>query len=100
MSGGQHLIDVLNREGVYTELTVGLTAVELKVGGSVITKRQAVTMQPRDNNIYWGYSNSVTTTTGTQLFKNQFIMLPIGEEVSVWLIADGAGKKVRIGELA
>jgi len=100
MSRGLHLIDVLNGEGVNGALTVGLTAVELKVGASVLNNRQSVTMQARDNNIYWGYSNAVTTSNGTQLFKNQFLLLPIGAEVSVWLIADGAGKEVRIGELA
>jgi len=93
-------IDVLNSEGKYASLSVGLTAVELKVGASVLDKRQAVTIQPNDNGLYYGFDASVTTTTGTKLFKNQFLMLPIGPDIPVYLIADGAGKSARIGELA
>lgn len=99
MPKGLHSIDVLNSQGVYGTLTVGTTAVELKVGASPISDRQAVTMQAMDNAIYWGYNSSVTTSTGTRIFKDQFIMLPIGPDVSVYLIANGAGKNVRIGEL-
>lgn len=99
-SGNLNYIDVLNSEGVYSSLTVGTSPVELKVGASPIENRQAITMQANDNAIYWGYSNSVTTTTGTRIFKDQFFMLPIGSEVGVWLVADGADKSVRIGELS
>jgi len=98
--GGRDIDDGIITGAVYTELTVGVAAVELKVGGSALADRVAVTMQPKDNNIYWGYDNTVTSTTGTQIFKNQFLMLPIGEDQAVWLIADGAGKKVVVSELA
>lgn len=88
------------KSGVYSSLTVGTSAVELKVGGSVVSDRIAITMQSNDNNVYWGYSNAVTTTTGTRIFKDQFILLPVGPNVSVWLIADGSSKTVRIAELS
>lgn len=100
MSGGPHLYDVLNSEGLYSTITVGTTPIELKVGSTALSKRQAITIQPDDNEIYWGYSNSVSTSNGTRIFKNQFIMLPIGEDIKVWLVANSSGKIVRIGELS
>ena len=92
--------DILNDGAVYKALTVGTTAVELKVGASVLPLRRFITMQANDNSIYWGYDSSVTTSNGTRIFKDQFIALPIGAGTTVFLIADGAGKTVRIGELA
>jgi len=92
--------DICNTSGVYKELIVGLTPVELKVGPAPLANRKYITMQPKDKKIYWGYDNTVTATSGTQVFKNQLIMLPIGGNVSVWLIADGPDKKVSIGELS
>lgn len=93
-------LDHANDSAVYGNIVVGTTAVELKVGGSPLSNRKVVTMQPQDNKIYWGYDSSVTTSTGTQVFKDQFMPLPVGPDISVYLIADGAGKSVRIGELA
>lgn len=87
--------------GVYATLTVGTSATELKVGGSAQSDRKYVTIQLlTSGQLYWGYDSSVTTSNGTRAFRFQFLMLPVGEGVSVYLIADGAGKDVRIGELA
>lgn len=92
-------LDHANSQAKYGSLTVGTTAVELKVGANRMEDRKVVTMQTKDNNVYWGYDSSVTTSTGTQIFKDQFMPLPVGPDIEVWLIADGAGKDVRIGEI-
>jgi hypothetical protein len=90
--------DVARTSALYAELTVGTSAVELKVGASALANRKYVTMRPKDNTIYFGFSNAVTSTTGMKMFKDEFYMLPVG--VAVWLIADGASKKISIGELS
>lgn len=92
--------EALNTSAVYGSLTVGTTAVEVKVGGSVLANRKTVTLQPKDNKIFWGYDSSVTVSNGTQVFKDQFMPLPVGANISIWLISDGAGRDVRIGEIA
>lgn len=98
--GGVDSLDHANNAGVYGTLSVGTTAVEVKVGGSALSQRKNVTIQPKDNGIYWGYDSSVTTSTGMELFKDQVLSLPVGPDISVYLIGDGAGKSARIGELA
>ena len=92
--------DFLNYEAVYGTLSVGLTAVQVKVGASNLDNRKLVIMQPKDNGIYWGYTNLVTTSNGIQMFKDQIIPMEVGPDISIWVIADGAGKSMRIQELA
>ena len=92
--------DILDGAATYANIVVGTTAVELKVGGSALANRKMITIQVRDNQVFWGYDNSVTTGTGTRAFRNQTITLPVGPNRSVWLIGDAAGRNVRIGELS
>ena len=97
---GVDTLDHANEEAVYGTLTVGTTAVEVKVGASPLDRRKLVTIQPMDNAVYWGYDSSVTTSTGTRVFKDQYLPLQVGPDITVFLIANAAGKDVRIGELA
>ena len=97
---GVDTLDHANSEGVYGTITVGTTPVLLKVGASVLNKRKMITIQPNDNAVYFGYDSSVTTSTGTRVFKDQFMPLAIGPDITVYLVANDAGKVVRIGELA
>lgn len=94
------VVDCANHGGLHGSLTVGTTAVELKVGGTVLANRKFITMQATGSKVYWGYSNTVTTATGTRLYRNQTAIFPIGPGTSVFLIADTAGIIVKIGELS
>lgn len=99
-SGSGKNDEIVNKQGVYAELTVGTTAVAVRVGGSNLEDRQLITMRAKRNSVYWGYDSSVTTTTGTRLFKDELVIMPIGEEIDVYLIANGNNRDVSIGELA
>lgn len=99
-TAGADSFDNLNSSAVYGTLTVGTSPVEVKVGGSPLTKRKMVHIEAKDNSIYWGYSNSVTTSNGTRIFKDQTVFLPVGPDITIYLVADGASKSARIAELA
>jgi hypothetical protein len=99
-NGEVRIADMITVGNAYGALSVSTSAVELKVGGAILTNRKAVHFQPKDNGIFWGYSNAVTTSTGTEMFKDQIIFLPMATGVSIWFIATGAGKSVRIAELS
>jgi len=95
--------DILIGPGVEGALTVGTTAVEVKVGGSPLTTRKLVTVYNNSNStIYWGYTSGVTTTTGTPIFKNQTGRWDISAETNakIYLIAGSAGNNTRITESA
>lgn len=91
--------DTVNHGGVNGAITVGVSAVEAKVGASKLTNRKLLTIfHNGSNNLYWGYSNAVTTANGTQIFKNTMLVLPVGDGTSIWLISNIAGQDVRITE--
>lgn len=80
-------------------LSVTDTSVELKVGATRLEERTVVTIQPLDGNIYFGFSNSVTSANGTLVYKGQFFAFEAGDQEEVWLVADtGVTVDVRIAE--
>lgn len=98
---GDQLIvtDRANDSGVYGAISVGTTAVEAKVGGSPLADRKVLTVyNAGGQSIFWGHSNAVTASTGTELFKNQFISFEYGPNLSVWLVAASGTQDVRVTE--
>jgi len=91
--------DIVNGSGLEAALTVGTTAVEVKVGGSPLTGRKVVTLYNNSNQIlYWGFTNAVTTSSGTPIDKQEFIVWSVGDLISIWVIAGSAGNNTRITE--
>ena len=82
-------------------VTVGVTEVEAKVGGSALAGRQLLTITNNSiKDIYYGPSG-VTITTGDVLKKGgQYVSLPVGPGVSVFLISADAGLNVRVQEFS
>ena len=100
-NGDINVVDGLRNGGVYGNLNLvtGGTAYEAKVGGSALSNRKLLTITALDD-IYWGYSNTVTTSTGTPLYKNQQIIFAIdaASTFSIWLVASTNNKNARITE--
>jgi len=98
-TGEAKVSDIIDNGGVHGAIIVGTSAVEAKVGGSVLADRKLLTIFHNGNGrLYWGYDNTITTSNGTQIFKNTMFAIPAGQNTSVWLIADSAGQDVRITE--
>lgn len=89
--------DTINQAGVEGTITVGTSAVEAKVGVSRHANRRMLTVIPLDNGVYWGFTSSVTTSTGTPIDKNTLLSFRISD-YPVYLIAGTAGNEVRITE--
>ncbi len=101
-NGDLQTADLLRGPGVQGNLTVGTSAVELKVGASKLVDRKTCGLDNDSNStLYWGYTNAVTTTTGRRIFKNQTdAEWDTSEGAEVWLIAGSAGNTIRINESA
>lgn len=95
-----HVADVLDGGGLQASITVGVTAIEGKVGASPLESRKYVIMQAKDNGIFYGFTSGVTTSTGIEIFKDQLIMIPIGENTDIYFIATGASKDLRFQEVS
>ena len=94
-----HTKDTPVTQGAYTNITVGTSAIELKVGSSKLDGRKIVCVQPKGRKVYYGYDSSVTTSTGTEVFKNQTLYIPVGPDQEIWLIGSQSGIDVRISEI-
>lgn len=87
-----------------SSLTVGTTAVELKVGGSRLGERRVVIIQPIDYDVYWCYrdtDNSTaapTTSNSFKVFKGQWLQVECSDQLAVWLVA-AQDTDVRIQEV-
>ena len=91
--------DILNSSGVQASLTVGTSAVEVKVGASRLEGRKEVTLYNNSNTtIYWGYTSGVTTANGTPILKKQLATWTVGDVLSLFVIAGSAGNNCRITE--
>ena len=90
----------LDGPGTHGALSVTDSPSELKVGASPFSERKVVTIQPLDGPIYFGYTNTVSSTTGTKVFQGQYFPLEAGESLNVWLVAEaGETVDVRITEV-
>lgn len=95
--------DGLRGGGVYGVLNLATsgTRYEAKVGASRLPNRKSLIIFAEDD-IYWGYNNSVTTANGILLKKNQQISFDVDPDSTfqVWLVAGSNSKTARIAESA
>lgn len=89
--------DLLVSGGVQAAMSVGTSAVAARVGVSNLSNRKSLTVLPTDGNIYWGYTNAVTTSSGTVIYRDQQVTFAASDAVTIWLIA-AASRNVRITE--
>lgn len=92
--------DRVNTSAVYNQISIGTTAVAARVGASNLVERKVIHITPKSNGLYWGYNNSVTTTTGTKMFKDSTYTFKYGPNITVWLIGDAVGKTANVGEIS
>lgn len=89
-----------NTSGLYSELVVGTTPIELKVGATPLGNRKFLILQPKDNKIFFGYNNLVSPEQGVEIFKDQILILKIGDGIAVWAVSPSGNKPIRIQELS
>lgn len=91
--------DVINQAGVQSALTVTTTPIEVRVGGSRLENRKLVSVfNDGSQTIFWGYTNTVTSATGTHIFKNQLVSWDVGDGLAIWLVASSGSHACRITE--
>lgn len=92
--------DIVNAgTGIESSLTVGTSSVEIKVGGSRLIGRKSVTLHNNSSvTIYWGWTSSVTTSTGTPIYKNQMLQWSVGDVQPIYVIAGSISNNTRITE--
>ena len=93
------MITYLDGPGTTGALTVGTSSVEAKVGGSILTERKSLIIQPIDGDIYWSYDSGITTSTGHLIPEGTMMYISTGELLPVYLIA-ASNTDVRLSEVS
>jgi hypothetical protein len=81
--------DIINTSGQYRAQSVTVTAAEALGGATILANRKVLSITPTNGTIWWGTSNSVTSTTGTPIFKNQCLTLAFGANIHIYVISAG-----------
>lgn len=90
--------DTLKVGGTQGALTVGTTAVEVKVGVSQLANRKHVTLYNNSNTtMYWGLDSGVNTSTGTPIQKGEMVPWS-ASTATIYVIAGSAGNDARVTE--
>jgi hypothetical protein len=93
------VIDILNGVGLQGAISVTNVAIEAKVGATILTSRKTLTVMNNGTAIiYWGYTNAVTASTGTPIYKKQVATWGIGDNLQVFLIAASGTHNCRVTE--
>jgi hypothetical protein len=79
--------DIINVSGQYRAQSVTTTVAEALGAATILANRKTLSITPTNGIIYWGFSNTVTTVTGSPIFKNQCKTFAIGTNVHVFVIA-------------
>jgi hypothetical protein len=81
-------------------LVTANTSYEAKVSSSRLPNRKLLTIMAFDNDMFWGFNNSVTTGNGFLLYKGQTISFSIDANSSfqIWLVCAVSNTNARIVE--
>lgn len=100
-NGDLTTVDGLRNGGVFGTLSIPTanTAVEAKVGGSRLVNRKSLVIIPQDD-MFWGYDNTVTISNGMPIKKDQVLIFSIdaNSTFQVWLVASANSKNAKIAE--
>lgn len=85
----QYVRDVINTSGQYRAQSVTTTAAEALGAGTILVNRKFISITPTNGTVYWGFSNTVTISSGTPIFKNQKVVFKFSDNVHIFLISAG-----------
>ena len=88
-NGDLGVADIIDTAGQFRAQSVTTTAAEALGAATILANRKSLTITPTNGTVYWGFSNAVTTTTGTPIFKNQCMSFAIGAALHVYVISAG-----------
>lgn len=81
------VVDVLNTAGQNRAQSVTTTAAEALGAATILTNRKMLSIRPTNGIIYWGFTNTVTTTTGTPIYTNEIMTISATDNLHIYVIA-------------
>lgn len=81
--------DIVTTGGQNRAQSVTTSAAEALGAATRLANRKYVSICPTNGTVYWGYANTVTTATGSPIFKNQNYALSVSDSVPIYVISAG-----------
>ena len=94
------VVDYANSSMINGAITVGTLASIARVGASNLTGRIAISIQHRGSGKLFYGASGVTTSNGTEIVKGETVVLPVSQDINVYLVATIADQDVRVIEYA
>jgi hypothetical protein len=91
---------VMNSAFLGTQVAIGLTQVEAKVGTSRLANRKEVYIENTSSRPIWYGPTGVTSTSGASLLPKQFVSINIGDQVAIYIISTFADAYAVVQEYA
>lgn len=96
-SGDLQTVDIMNTAALSGVISLTTTPVPLRIGGSNLVNRKYIILEALSSAIVWGFSE---TSQPFNVFKNQFIMIPCGSNITIYAkVTTGTGD-ISVGELS
>jgi len=96
-NGDLQTTDIMNTAAVSGIISLTATPVALKIGSSNLENRKYIILQGLTSSILWGFSESSQTF---DIFKNQFVMLPCGSNITIYAKVTAGSGQISVGELS
>lgn len=79
--------DTIATAGQNRAQSVTTSAAEALGAATILVNRKVIIITPTNGIVYWGFANTVTTVSGTPIFKNQTFVIAATDNVHIYLIA-------------
>lgn len=100
-NGDLAVVDLCDNGGVQGVIAVSTTPVAVRVGGSNLANRKRLLfINTGGVNLYWGFSNSVSSANGVIIFRNQPVSDSWGPNTTIWIVAASGSGSVTVAESA
>lgn len=96
-NGDLQTSDIMNTAAVSGVISLTTSAVPIRVGATNLANRKYIVLEATSAAIVWGFS---AASQPFNIFKNQFIMMPCGENITIYAkVTTGTGD-LSVGELS
>lgn len=96
-TGDLQTSDIMNTAAVSGIIALSTSPTALRINPANLANRKYIILQGLTNSIVWGFSAESQTF---DIFKNQFVMLPCGSNITIYAkVITGTGQ-ISVGELS
>lgn len=100
-NGDLSTMDLADAGGVQGVIAVTTTPVAVRVGvANLANRKRLLFINTGAVNLYWGFSNTVSSANGMILYRNQSVADSFGPNTTIWIVTASGSGGVSVAEAA